>query len=160
MARHSKGNALGAKIFRNRHRLLGKGKFKVLPNLGALADLLFGSVRSPATSLVLSQLRERFGNEWRQGVHANMDRPDWEGSIELAHLVDGYRVIDQLGEVSPDHWLTIRSTEPHGEGRRNDLGDVWTTLFLEHRRWRFASPFEPTGEDSDGLTDWCLRCML
>jgi hypothetical protein len=28
---------------------------------------------------------------------------------------------------------------------------LWTTLFLEHRRWRFASPHEPEGEALDHL---------
>lgn len=147
VVRHSKGNASGEKTFRNGHRLLGKPKFEVLEDLGALADRLFGPSRSPATSLVLAQLRERFGLEWRQRVRATLDRADWEGSIELAHLVDGYRVLEQVGELSPDNWIATRAVEPLDEIRRNDLGDLWTTLFIEHRRWRFSSPFEPTGEE-------------
>lgn len=147
VARHAKGNALGEKTFRNRHRLLGKAKFEVVPDLGALANRLFGPTRSLATSLVRSQLRERFGLEWRQSIQATLGRADWEGSIELAHLVDGYRVLEQLGELRPDDWIVARAAEPLAEYRRNDLGDLWTTLFVEHRRWRFASPFEPTGDE-------------
>lgn len=147
VVRHSKGNALGEKIFRNGHRLVGKVEFEILSDVGALADRLFGLVRSAATSLVLSQLRERFGLEWRQPVLATLGRTDWRSSVELAHLVDGYRVIEQFGEVSPDNWLAIRSSQSPGVGPTDDLGDLWTTLFLEHRRWRFASPFEPTGEE-------------
>lgn len=151
IARHAKGNATGEKTPRTGQRLVGKAMFEVLPGLAELADRLFGPARSPATSLVLSQLRMQFGLEWRQRVSATMGRADWEGSIELAHLVDGYRVLEQLGEVSPDNWLTIRSAQPPGESWRTDLGDLWTTLFLEHRRWRFASPFEPTGDELDRL---------
>lgn len=156
VARHSKGNASGEKAFRNGHRLLSNGKFEVLPDLRALADRLFGPIRPPATSLVLCQLRKRFGLEWRQRVSLSMGRADWEGSIELAHLLDGYRVLEQLGHLSPDDWLVSRALEPLNEIRRNDLGDLWTTLFLEHRRWRFASPFEPTGEELDRLDQLVL----
>lgn len=150
VARHTKSNALGVKISRNGHRLLSKGQFEIVADLGALADRLFGPARSAATNLVLSQLRERFGIEWPQRVGATMGCPDWVGSIELAHLVDGYRVIEQFGELSPDNWLTAQSALP-GECWGDDLGDLWTTLFLEHRRWRFASPFQPTGDELDRL---------
>jgi len=102
---------------------------------------------------VLAQLRERFGLEWRQRVRAIMGRADWAGSIELAHLVDGYRVLEQAGELSPDHWIATRAARPLDEARRDDLGDLWTTLFIEHRRWRFASPFEPTGAELHRLDE-------
>lgn len=151
IARHAKGNATGEKTLRTGQRLVGKAMFEVLPGLAGLADRLFGPARSPATSLVLSQLRMQFGLEWRQRVPATMGRADWEGSIELAHLVDGYRVLEQLGELSPDDWVVTRDAEPLAESQRNDLGDLWTTLFLEHRRWRFASPFEPTGDELNRL---------
>lgn len=153
IVRHSKGNASGEKAFRNGHRLLSKPKFEVLENLDVLADRLFGPPRSLATSLVLAQLRERFGLEWRERIRATMGRADWEGSIELAHLVDGYRVLEQVGELSPDNWITTRAAEPLDEVRRKDLGDLWTTLFIEHRRWRFSSPFEPTGEELQRLDE-------
>lgn len=145
--RHTKGNASGEKAFRNAHRLLCKTSFEILADLRVLADRLFGPARSLATTLVLAQLRERFGLEWRQRVRAHMGRADWHGSLELAHLVDGYRVLEQLGELSPDNWITARATQPLGADPPNDLGDGWTTLFVEHRRWRFASPFEPTDEE-------------
>lgn len=80
-----------------------------------------------------------------------MGPADWRSSIELAHLVDGYRVLEQLGELSPDNWITTRAAEPLDEVRRTDLGDLWTTMFVEHRRWRFASPFEPTGGELERL---------
>jgi len=153
VVRHSRGNASGEKAFRNGHRLLGKVKFEVVEDLGMLADRLFGPTRSPATSLVLAQLRQRFGLEWRERVRTTMGRADWEGSIELAHLVDGYRVLEQVGELSPDNWIAIHAAQPLDQARRNDLGDLWTTLFIEHRRWRFASPFEPTGAELRRLNE-------
>ena len=147
VARHTKGNALGEKTFRTGHRLLGKTKFEILADLGMLADRLFGSARPAATSLVLAQLRQRFGCEWRQRVRATVERPEWDGSVELAHMVDGYCVLEQLGELDFNHWLTTRGADPSYVTGCDDLGDLWTTLFLEHRRWRFASPFEPTGDE-------------
>lgn len=62
-------------------------------------------------------------------------------------MIDGYRVLEQLGEPDFDRWLMTRSADPSYVTGCDDLGDLWTTLFLEHRRWRFASPFEPTGEE-------------
>jgi len=147
VARHSKGNALGEKALRTGHRLLGKTKFETLADLGMLADRLFGPARPAATSLVLAQLRQRFGCDWRQRVRATVERPEWDCSVELAHMVDGYRVLEQLGELEFNCWLTARSADFSYVSRCDDLGDLWTTLFLEHRRWRIASPFEPSGEE-------------
>ena len=147
VARHSKGNALGEKAFRTGHRLLGKAKFEVLADLGSLADRLFGPARPAATSLVLAQLRQRFGFEWRQRVRATMESQQWDCSIELAHLIDGYRVLEQLGELDFDRWLTTRAADPSYVTGCEDSGDLWTTLFLEHRRWRFSNPFEPRGDE-------------
>lgn len=151
VARHSKGNALGEKAYRSGHRLLGKASFEAVPNLEKLADRLFGPKRPEAASLVLAQLRGRFGSEWRQRVLATMETPAWDRSIELAHMIDGYRVLEQLGELDVEHWLTARAADPSYVTACNDLGDLWTTLFLEHRRWRFASPFEPAGEELSRL---------
>jgi hypothetical protein len=147
VARHTKGNASGEKAYRTGHRLLGKTKFETLADLGELADRLFGPTRHAATSLVLAQLRQRFGFEWRQRVRANVENPEWDCSVELAHMVDGYRVLEQLGELDVERWLTTRAADPSYLAQCVDLGDLWTTLFLEHRRWRFASPFEPSGEE-------------
>ncbi len=147
IARHSKANALGEKAFRTGHRLLAKTKFETLANLSMLADRLFGGRRPAATSFVLAQLRQRFGCEWRQRVRATIGSPEWSCSVELAHMVDGYRVLEQLGELAFDPWLATRAADPSYVSRYDDLGDLWTTLFLEHRRWRFASPFEPTHDE-------------
>ena len=147
VARHSKGNALGEKAFRTGHRLLGKTKFETLADLGMLADRLFGPTRPAATSLVLAQFRQRFGCDWRQRVRSTMESPAWDCSVELAHLVDGYRALEQLGELDFERWLTTRAADPSYARGCDDLGDLWTTLFLEHRRWRFASPFAPSGEE-------------
>ena len=151
VARHSKGNASGEKAYRTGHRLLGKAKFETLANLGELADRLFGPTRPAATSLAVAQLRQRFGFEWCQRVRANMEDPVWDCSVELAHMVDGYRVLEQFGELDVERWLTIRAADPSYVAQCDDLGDLWTTLFLEHRQWRFASPFEPTGDALDRL---------
>ena len=151
VARHTKGNAMGEKIFRNGHRRLGRGEFEILTDLGALADRLFGPARSTATSLVLSQLRERFGIEWPQRVRATLGCPEWKGSSELALMVDGYRILEQFGEVSADNWLAARTALSPGGDHHDDFGELWTTLYLEHRRWRFASPFEPSGEELNRL---------
>lgn len=147
ITRHSKGNALGEKAYRIGHRLLAKSSFEVLTDIGQLAEHLFGPTRPPATSLVLGQLRQRFGFEWPQRVRATVGSAEWKDSAELAHMVDGYGVLEQLGELDFNNWLTVRATDPSYVTQCDELGDLWTTLFLEHRRWRFASPFEPTGDE-------------
>ena len=152
IARHTKGNASGEKAFRNGHRLLGKPKFEILDGLEALADRLFGRARTPATSLVLAQLRERFGLEWRERVRASMGSPGWSGSVKLAHLVNGYRVLEQVSGLRPDDWIMFGTNRLVDEGRP-DLGDLWTTLFIECRRSRFVDPPEPTGDELHRLDE-------
>jgi len=144
IARHAKGNAEGVKLDRIAHRLVGQSEFEQLTSVEQLADRLFGPRRSHATSLVLAQLRQRLGSEWAMRVRSLIASPQWDGSIELAHLIDGYAVLEQLCETDADQWLDSRA-DP-ATPITDDLGDLWTTLFLEHRRWRFASPYEPHGE--------------
>jgi hypothetical protein len=148
IARHSKGNADGTKLERLGHRLLGSRNFLSLTTVAELADCLFGPKRSHATSLVFAQLRQRFGTEWPSFVRPLMQAPGWDSSAKLAHLIDGYAVLEQLYETDPDKWLATGAAE---RCPGTDPGELWTTLFLEHRRWRFASPHEPEGEALDHL---------
>lgn len=149
IVRHAKGNAEGVKLERLAHRLVSQSEFESLTSVEQLADRLFGPRRSHAASLVLAQLRQRLGSEWPMRVRSLIASPRWDGSIELAHLVDGYAVLEQLCEIDPDRWLDARSDS--ATPMADDLGDLWTTLFLEHRRWRFASPHEPQDEMLDYL---------
>ncbi len=146
ITRHSKANMNLQKTQRVGHRDVAKSKFDKLNDLDALADCLFGPVRSLATSLVLGQLRERFGLEWAWRVSERLQIRGWEDSIELAHLIDGYRVLEQLCKPDFNEWLEAHADWPSESSPARDLGEAWTTLFLEHRRWKFSGPFDPQGD--------------
>jgi hypothetical protein len=146
VTRHSKGDGLGTKSQRPALRNVPKSSFERLADIGALADRLFGPPRSTATSLVLAQLRQRFGSRWRTMLAAPGPRGFFE-SIEFAHWVDGYKVLEQLCEIDFAGWLERVSGETRRGRFSPDLGLLWTQLFLEHRRWRQASPAEPGEED-------------
>ena len=151
VTRHSKANMNLEKTQRVGHRDVAKSKFDKLTDLDALADRLFGPTRSPATSLVLAQLRERFGLEWKSRVSEQLEIRGWGDSVELAHLIDGYRIIEQLCVPDFNTWLETHAGWPTTTSPAGDLGEAWTTLFLEHRRWRTANPFEPQGHELERL---------
>jgi len=151
ITRHSKANMSLQKTQRVGHRDVAKSKFDRLTDLEALADRLFGPARSLATSLVLAQLRERFGSEWKSRVQEWLEISGWDDSVELAHLIDGYRIIEQLCVPDFNQWLEAHAGWPTAEAPARDLGEAWTTLFIEHRRWRTANPFEPQGDELERL---------
>lgn len=166
VTRHSKGNAAGMKAQRPALRNLPASSFKAIDGLEALADRLFGPARGAATGLVLAQLREKFGAHWRAAIFNFARQPTFGGSVEIAHLIDGYRVLEQLGELDPAGWLERAAAASRSDSASHDLGLLWTQLFLEHRRWRFASPHEPDPDELvylDGLAialDRALREQL
>ena len=138
ITRHSKANMSLQKTQRVGHRDVAKSKFDRLTSLNELADRMFGPSRSAATSHVLAQLRERFGLELRGRVQDRLEIEGWDDSVELAHLIDGYRVIEQLCVPDFNDWLETHAGWPRASSPALDLGEAWTTLFLEHRRWRTA----------------------
>lgn len=151
VTRHSKGTSEGAKNQRPSLRNVGIGKFERLEGLDTLADRLFGATVSDATSLALAQLRLQHGQAWRSRLAAGFSGTCFETSIDWAHMIDGYALLEQLLELDPSAWLEARSEEARGGEFNNDAGLLWAQLFLEHRRWRFASPHEPGWEE--------LRCL-
>ena len=156
ITRHSKGDGVGTKSQRPALRNVSKSRFERLADIGALADRLFGPARSTATNLVLAQLRERFGSEWR-AVLAGPGPRGFLDAIEFAHLVDGYKVLEQLCEADFAGWLDRVSDEARCGRFSPDLGLLWTQLFLEHRRWRQASPYDPAPDELDRLDDLARR---
>jgi hypothetical protein len=157
VTKHSKGDGVGTKAQRPALRNLPKSRFEKLAGLEALADRLFGPVRSVASSLVLAQLRERFGTNWRAAVANAAVFTAFNDAIEAAHLIDGYRVLEQLCELDPPDWLERMAEQARSARFNDDLGLLWTQLFLEHRRWRFASPFEPSADELRWLDELAVR---
>ena len=157
VTRHTRGNQDGEKAERPALRNLAKSQFERLEGLDELADRLFGPRRSVATSLVLAQLRARFGTSWREAVGAHDRAGGFFEAIELAHLVDGYKVLEQLLVLDPVRWLDDLAGNSRAGEFGNDLGILWTQLFLEHRRWRFASPVQPSLDELGWLDELAGR---
>jgi hypothetical protein len=103
----------------------------------------------------------RDGQEWLEragaGDFSSIPIPfDWQQSVGLAHLIDGYRIaggFEQCAAVSARVTETYSET---GEWSANAL-DLWLTLFFEHRRWRHFG-YSPDGDDRVPLDRCARRC--
>lgn len=157
VTRHSKGTSEGAKNQRPSLRNVAIGKFDRLEGLDTLASRLFGPPVSEATSIALAQLRLQYGQAWRNRLAAGLSGTCFEKSIDWAHMIDGYALLEQVLELDPPAWLEARAEEARGGEFSNDVGLLWAQLFLEHRRWRFASPHEPGGEELRYLDELAAR---
>lgn len=81
----------------------------------------------------------------------------WERSAVFAHLIDGYRLCELAGLGDPfayaERGLGLAQQSGIWEGTALEL---WVSLFLEHRRWRFADR-EPAPEQIRILDALCKR---
>jgi hypothetical protein len=151
VGKHSKANKDGVKAERPNIRLLRLREFTSVEDTAQLADRLFG----PEELMRLrSQLRTRAepAEGWLAAVQAGAFEAipqdlGWEGSVELAHLIDGYDLAEQLGIEDPFEYAErqLAAAESNVRWSGNAL-ELWITLFLEHRRWKFSSPMEPERE--------------
>jgi len=162
-AHHSKANSQGVKAIRPNIRELPVSQFIRMPDIAALADHLFG----PQPLAVLRQhLREYGADEGREGwLHAVRGGDftaiprdlDWDRSCEFAHLVSGYDLAGVLGLGDPMEYEARQLEAAVATGVWPGCAtELWITLFLEHRRWRFSSPFEPD-PDMQRLLDTLVR---
>ncbi|PKB14121.1 hypothetical protein B0I00_2750 [Novosphingobium kunmingense] len=157
VTRHSKGDSAGTKSQRPALRNVGIAKFERLDGLGALAERLFGRPVGEITSHVITQLRRQFGQSWRSRLSAELRGASFWDSIHWAHLIDGYALLEQGLELDPAAWLEVRAEKGRAGKFASEAGGLWTQLFLEHRRWRFASPHEPDHDELCYLDDLAAR---
>lgn len=143
----------GKKAFRPHIRVLPARRFQRVPDIAALADLLFGS-------LALCTLRQHLRNQpadpaasaWsalvQSGDFASIPACiDWDGSTELACMMDGYVLAEELGLGDPMEFEEMQLAEAMRTGVwPGDAARLWVTLFLEHRRWHFSGGFSPDPE--------------
>ena len=122
VTKYAKANSAGAKLQRPSLRNVPKTKFELLPNLEALADRLFGPTRSTGTSLIIAQLRRRFGEAWVAKLDEAKRITSFDDSIEFAHLIDGYAVLEQLGVLDPPEWLEREASKARAGQFNDDLG--------------------------------------
>jgi hypothetical protein len=148
IARHSRANSSGIKADRPHIRLLPATRFENLSDVAALADRLFGSNGLACLRRYLQRADARDGT-WTDEVHTGNFAAipkglDWDSSGELAHLVDGYALARDLGITDPFAFEEAALADAMARGVwQGDAARLWVLLFLQHRRWRFSSPFEP-----------------
>lgn len=162
LARHSKGNAQGLKAPRSLHRVVTARRFMAVPNVERLVNLMFGRSTGEYENALLRHLDRRTNasdapswlEDVRRGDFAALPETlTWDRSGELAHLIDGYELAEELGISDPIEFAERQLATANDTGRwEGDAVELWISLFLEHRRWRFSSPFEPD-EDMVRLLD-------
>jgi hypothetical protein len=166
VAHHSRANAEGLKALRPLHRVLPSGRFAVVDDVAALVDRLFMPSASTGLEILQRHLQGRtIESSWPAWLKAvvecqafgSIPQLTWDQSIELAHAIDGYKLAEEAGLGDP-HIFAERQLEiatATGAWSGGSL-ELWITLFLEHRRWRFAGPFEPD-EEMTSLLDRLVK---
>lgn len=146
IATHSRGK----KKPRPDHRVIAAKRFEKLTGLEALVDHLFGRHHPDISALIdhMAALPEP-AEPWLAAVRAGRfdaipEDCDWDSSAALAHLIDGYALLEEQGrgeaDLVADEALSVAGrTGSWPSGAR----DLWIALFLEHRRWRIADSHEP-----------------
>ncbi|QDC37748.1 hypothetical protein [Sphingobium fuliginis] len=146
IATHSRGK----KKQRPDHRVIFAKRFEKVADLEELVDRLFGRRHPDVSALIDHMAAQPEPTEpWLAAVrtgrfNAIPEDCDWESSAVLAHLIDGYALLEEQGReeagLFADEALSAAGKTGRWPGGARDL---WIALFLEHRRWRFASPHEP-----------------
>lgn len=175
VGRHTKGNAQGVKAERPGIRLVPRSKFEKIENIDDLADRLFGipqGTSAAATPRQLEVLREHLaaqpepdGAAWLKraragGFGAIPADLSWEGSVQLAHLVEGYDLVRQAGWGDPFHFAEVRLASATMTGDwSGGPAELWASLFLEHRRWRMAG-IDPDPQQRALLDRLCAQLSM
>jgi len=169
VAKHSKGDATGSKNSKPGHRVLRKSRFILVEGIADLVPFLFGYGTSDEIQLLQHAISEPPGPNAPAWVHeayaGQLDAvPDdlrWENSIELAHLIGGYELAENLGICDPFEFQERQLASATATGLWiGGPATLWMTLFLEHRRWRFASPYNPDPEIVLLLDRLCGQLVL
>ena len=142
VARYTKGTSEGVKNLRPALRNVGVGKFELLEGVHDLADRLFGKSMPATNAIAVTQLRARFGQEWRNSLRESLRGDGFDASAKWAHLLDGYSFLDQCLETDFGKWLEPRARDAEQGRFPSDAGSLWAHLFFEHRRQRFVSRAE------------------
>lgn len=152
VARHSRANALGIKAERGGHRVVAASRFRAVTSIDQLADRLFGpadpveALRRHIAARARPDQRDWLARIYEGDFSAIPHDLGWDHSAELALLVDGYDLLGSSRIEDADTWLQARIAQAGMTGYWSGGPiELWTTLFIEHRRWRFASPYVPEG---------------
>ena len=168
VARHAKADATGTKGLRAGHRVVTRSRFTEVPRVADLVPFLFGYDASDEIDLLRTSMSGQPGGAepaWLHEVRSgNFDAiPSdlrWRDSVHFAHLIDGYRLATDLGLGDPFEFEERQLARASQSGRwAGGPAVLWTTLFLEHRRWRTASPIEPGPEMETLLDRLCVQLL-
>lgn len=167
IARHSKADATGIKKGRPAHRVLTKSRFVTIDTIEQIAVLLFGRLPREEIGLLeeaICEAPDTTSPYWVHAVangqfHAIPDDLDWQSSVHLAHLIDGYAFARVVGITDPFAFeeLQLGSAVEYGRWSGGPVV-LWLTLFLEHRRWRM-SPFPPDPGSKQLLDRLCQQLV-
>lgn len=145
--RHSRANRDGVKAVRPGLRRLPKGRLERLDTIEEVILRLFGSPRDRLLRQHLLSRPPEFtigGDAWLLAVKAGFYGAipgdlSFEQTIGLAHLVDGYALAlaAGLGDGFAFADQALAQAESMGDWSGDAL-ELWASLFLEHRRDRFA----------------------
>lgn len=152
--RHTKSDASGLKALRPLHRIVKRRQFTWVADVRILVDLLFGIPPAAGIVLLYDHLREReqsgalqssFAADVASGMFSTIpDDLTFNSAVELAHIIDGYRLADRLGIEDPIAFAERQFLTAQQKGAwANNPAILWICLFLEHRRWRQAAGLEP-----------------
>ena len=155
--RHSRGNALGEKAVRPGLRKLGMGKFDTVSTMDDLVVRLFERkiwAKGPSLAILAEHMARGEGGAvsgWlgevaRGRFECVPSDLNWDNAIELAHLVDGYELLAQLGVDNGFAFADERLVQAQKAGSwSGPPHELWICLFLEYRRWKYAGA-DPRGE--------------
>lgn len=134
VARHTKANSAGIKAAREQHRIIPGGKFEKMSGFAQLGERLFG-VPDPDRLLV-----ETLGDALPTIVaEASLSVGSFAESVQFAHHIDGYKLLQQLGHANYKAWHSARCQSAKSTSAwTGTAAELWIALFLEHRHRRFA----------------------
>lgn len=153
-ALHSKADSTGRKAARPGLRRVPRSRFERLDTIAQVAEALFGARND---QLLRAHLAASHADEipthqtWLQAVRGGCYAAiptdlTFNEALGLAHLIDGYALAEAAGLGEPFTYAdaALERAQQAREWRGNAL-ELWTSLFLEHRRERFSNvdaPFE------------------
>lgn len=148
VARHSRANSQGQKAERPLHRVVAASRFERLDDVAHLADRLFGRLPHDPLDFLRSRLQPKLAPDTgslTEVAHGDLaaipaDLSWGNEATQLAHLINGYRMLELLGGGDPAAFLGRQRQAQRDTGRwPGDAALLWTTLFLEARAEHFGS---------------------
>jgi hypothetical protein len=150
VARHSRGNSQGVKAERPDHRVVAARRFERLDNIGHLVDRLFGRLPDDPLAFLCSRLRPEAAPQsgWLKRVASGdltaipADLVWGDEAIQLAHLLNGYHLLELLDVSDPAAFLDCQReaqrTVPMTPAPRGRLASTFSADSCARRwsRWR------------------------